>query len=199
MNGVPPRPGSCTGPCRSPVRWKGKSAGDVEYAEIFGGVALVGQHVHHEREVDGRVHTEAESADGHADQETAEVAVLATALLSGLAGGERFAGRAHRLQEVAAVIGRTGCRLVSTRNPDGTIRFLNPSITPGGTFLSGAAWRAQASSYMRGGEHRQVTLDLAPDVAQGDAEHSLVTVERVHLYALGAAIIRVWMPCAPRR
>ncbi len=40
---------------------------------------------------------------------------------------------------------------------------------------------------MRGGEHRQVTLDLAPDVAQGDAEHSLVTVERVHLYALGVA------------
>ncbi len=55
--------------------------------------------------------------------------VLATALLPGLAGGERFAGRAHRLQEVAAVIGRTGWRLVSTRNPDGTIRFLNPSIT----------------------------------------------------------------------
>jgi hypothetical protein len=55
--------------------------------------------------------------------------VLATALLPGLAGGERFAGRAHRLQEVAAVIGRTGWRLVSTRNPDGTIRFLNPGIT----------------------------------------------------------------------
>jgi hypothetical protein len=36
---------------------------------------------------------------------------------------------AHRLQEVAAVIGRTGWRLVSTRNPDGTIRFLNPNIT----------------------------------------------------------------------
>jgi hypothetical protein len=28
---------------------------------------------------------------------------------------------------------------------------------------------------------------VAADVAQGDAEHSLVTVERVHLYALGAA------------
>ena len=40
---------------------------------------------------------------------------------------------------------------------------------------------------MRGGEHRQVTLDLAPGVAQGDAEHSLVTVEPVHLCALGAA------------
>ena len=40
---------------------------------------------------------------------------------------------------------------------------------------------------MRGGEHRQVTLDLAPDVAQGDAEHSLVTVERIHLYGPGAA------------
>ena len=40
---------------------------------------------------------------------------------------------------------------------------------------------------MRGGEHRQVTLDLAPGVAQGDAEHSLVTVGPVHLCALGAA------------
>jgi hypothetical protein len=39
-----------------------------------------------------------------------------------------------------------------------------PEYHPGGTFLSGAARRAQ-----------------------GDAEHSLVTVERVHLYALGAA------------
>ena len=35
---------------------------------------LVVQHVHHERQVDGHVHTEAESADGHADQETVEVA-----------------------------------------------------------------------------------------------------------------------------
>jgi hypothetical protein len=40
---------------------------------------------------------------------------------------------------------------------------------------------------MRGGKHRQVTLDLAPDVVQGDAEHFLLTAEQVHLYALGAA------------
>jgi len=35
---------------------KGKSAGDVEHTEILGRIALVAQHVHHEREVDGRVH-----------------------------------------------------------------------------------------------------------------------------------------------
>jgi hypothetical protein len=72
---------------------------------------------------------------------------------------------------------------------------LLPGYHPGGTFLQVPRGAAQASSYMRGGEHRQVTLDLAPDVAQGDAEHSLVTVERVHLYALGAA---AWGKGRPR-
>ena len=67
--------------CRSPgwqarslARSKREEHGDVEHTEILGGAVPVGQHVHHERQVDGHVHTEAEPADGHADQETAEVA-----------------------------------------------------------------------------------------------------------------------------
>jgi hypothetical protein len=50
---------------------KGKGAGDVEHTEILGGVALGGQHVDDEREVDGRVRAGAEPADGQADQEAA--------------------------------------------------------------------------------------------------------------------------------
>ena len=50
------------------------SAGDVEDAEILGGVVLVRQHVDDEREVDGHVDAEAEPADGHADEEPVEVA-----------------------------------------------------------------------------------------------------------------------------
>ena len=53
---------------------KRKSAGHVEHAEILGGVVLVRQHVDNEREVDGQVDAEAESADGHANEETVEVA-----------------------------------------------------------------------------------------------------------------------------
>jgi hypothetical protein len=51
-----------------------KSAGHVEHAEILGGIVLVRQHVDNEREVDCHVHAEAESADGHADEKTVEVA-----------------------------------------------------------------------------------------------------------------------------
>jgi hypothetical protein len=53
---------------------KRKSAGHIEHAEILGGVVLVRQHVDNEREVDGHVYAEAESADGHADEKTVEVA-----------------------------------------------------------------------------------------------------------------------------
>jgi hypothetical protein len=51
-----------------------KSAGHVKHAEILGGIVLIRQHIDNEREVDGHVYAEAESADGHADQETVEVA-----------------------------------------------------------------------------------------------------------------------------
>jgi hypothetical protein len=53
---------------------KRKSAGHVEHAEILGGAVLVRQHVDNEGEVDGHVYAEAESADGHADEKTVEVA-----------------------------------------------------------------------------------------------------------------------------
>src|SRR5664279_5412109 len=52
----------------------GKSAGDVEHAEILGIVVFVGQHVGNKREVDGHVQAEAEAADGHADEVAVEVA-----------------------------------------------------------------------------------------------------------------------------
>ncbi len=45
-----------------------------EYAQILGDVVAGWQHVDDEREVDGEVHAEAESADGHADKEAVEVA-----------------------------------------------------------------------------------------------------------------------------
>lgn len=51
----------------------GKSGGDVEHAEVLGGVVPVRQYVDDEREVDGDIHAEAESADGHTDEETVEV------------------------------------------------------------------------------------------------------------------------------
>ena len=41
---------------------------------MLGRAALAGQYVHHERKVDGHIHAEAEAADGHADEETAEIA-----------------------------------------------------------------------------------------------------------------------------
>jgi hypothetical protein len=56
------------------ARWKTESAGHVEHAEILGGVVLVRQHVDNEREVDGHVYAEAESAQGHAEEKTVEVA-----------------------------------------------------------------------------------------------------------------------------
>ena len=48
-------------------------AGDVEHAEILCGAGPVGEHVSHECEIDGRVDAEAEPADRHADEESAEV------------------------------------------------------------------------------------------------------------------------------
>src|SRR5207302_601973 len=53
---------------------KGQRAGDVEHAEIFGDLALGGQHVGDQREVDSRIQAETEPADGHADEKAVESA-----------------------------------------------------------------------------------------------------------------------------
>jgi hypothetical protein len=45
-----------------------QGAGEVEHAEVFGGIVLVRKHVGDEREVDGHVHAEAEAGQGHAEE-----------------------------------------------------------------------------------------------------------------------------------
>ena len=54
------------GRCR--IEGEREGAGEVENAEVFGGVVGVGVYVDYQGEVDGHVHAEAEPADGHSEQ-----------------------------------------------------------------------------------------------------------------------------------